>query len=214
MSGKKPYKVMVVEDQSLTREFFSMIIEKSSDYELLYSVESASVAKMYADRYDIDLILMDVIMDDGSNGLIEAERIKRSHPDIRIIIVTSMPEVSFLEQARTIGVDSFWYKKGDTSQEGILGVMDKTMQGESVYPSETPVMMLGDCKSTDFTEAELNVLRELTKGLSNQEIGAELFVSAATVKTHISSMLQKTGFSNRTELAIKARVSGLVISRE
>ena len=214
MSGKKPYKVMVVEDQSLTREFFSMIIEKSSDYELLYSVESASVAKMYADRYDIDLILMDVIMDDGSNGLIEAERIKRSHPDIRIIIVTSMPEVSFLEQARIIGVDSFWYKKGDTSQEGILGVMDKTMQGESVYPSETPVMMLGDCKSTDFTEAELNVLRELTKGLSNQEIGAELFVSAATVKTHISSMLQKTGFSNRTELAIKARVSGLVISRE
>ena len=205
---------MVVEDQSLTREFFSMMIEKSDDYDLLYSVESASVAKMYADRYDIDLILMDVIMDDGSNGLIEAERIRKSHPDVKIIIVTSMPEVSFLEQAKVIGVDSFWYKKGDASHEGILEVMDRTMRGESVYPSETPVMMLGDCKSTDFTEAELNVLRELTKGLSNQEIGAELFVSAATVKTHISSMLQKTGFSNRTELAIKARVSGLVISRE
>ncbi len=214
MSDKKPYKVMVVEDQSLTREFFSMIIEKSPDYELLYSVESASVAKMYADRYDIDLILMDVIMDDGSNGLIEAERIKKSHPDIKIIIVTSMPEVSFLDQARVIGVDSFWYKKITNSADSILEVMDMTMNGNSVYPSETPVMMLGECKSTDFTEAELNVLRELTKGLSNQEIGAELYVSAATVKTHISSMLQKTGFSNRTELAIKARVSGLVISRE
>ncbi len=214
MSDKKPYKVMVVEDQSLTREFFSMIIEKSLDYDLLYSVESASVAKMYADRYDIDLIIMDVIMDDGSNGLIEAERIKKSHPDIRIIIVTSMPEVSFLEQARAIGVDSFWYKKGVASGESLLDVMDRTMQGISVYPSETPVMMLGECKSTDFTEAELKVLRELTKGLSNQEIGAELYVSAATVKTHISNMLQKTGFSNRTELAIKARVSGLVISRE
>ncbi len=214
MSDKKPYKVMVVEDQSLTREFFSMIIEKSPDYELLYSVESASVAKMYADRYDIDLILMDVIMDDGSNGLIEAERIKKSHPDIKIIIVTSMPEVSFLDQARVIGVDSFWYKKITNSADSILEVMDMTMNGNSVYPSETPVMMLGECKSTDFTEAELNVLRELTKGLSNQEIGSELFVSAATVKTHISNMLQKTGFSNRTELAIKARVSGLVISRE
>ena len=214
MSDKKPYKVMVVEDQSLTREFFSMIIEKSPDYELLYSVESASVAKMYADRYDIDLILMDVIMDDGSNGLVEADRIKKSHPDIKIIIVTSMPEVSFLDQARVIGVDSFWYKKSADSGEGILEVMDMTMKGNSVYPSETPVIMLGECKSTDFTEAELKVLRELTKGLSNQEIGAELFVSAATVKTHISSMLQKTGFSNRTELAIKARVSGLVISNE
>ena len=61
---------------------------------------------------------------------------------------------------------------------------------------------------------EINVLRELTKGISNAEIGNELFISSATVKTHISNMLQKTGFSNRTELAIKARVSGMVVNCE
>lgn len=211
---KKPYKVMVVEDQSLSREFFSLMIEKSPDYELLYSVSSASVAKMYCDRYDMDLVLMDVVMDDGSNGLDEAERIKKSHPGIKIIIITSMPESAFLERAKEIGVDGFWYKDGLSSQDNILKVMDLAMEGKTVYPSEAPVTMLGNCKSTDLTEMEIKVLRELTKGISNAEIGKELYISAATVKTHVSNLLQKTGFTNRTELAIKARVSGLVVSQD
>ncbi|MCR4990026.1 MAG: response regulator [Lachnospiraceae bacterium] len=124
---KKPYKVMVVEDQSLTREFFSMMIERSEDYELLYSVSSASVAMMYCDRYAMDLIIMDVVMFDGSNGLDEAERIKRSHPEVKIIIVTSMPEVSFLNRTSSIGVEGFWYKEGQSNQDDILKVMDLVM---------------------------------------------------------------------------------------
>ena len=209
MSDKKPYKVMVVEDQSLTREFFTMIIEKSQDYDLLYSVESASVAKMYADRYDIDLILMDVIMDDGSNGLIEAERIKKSHPDIKIIIVTSMPEVSFLDQARVIGVDSFWYK--ETQKEPILSVMKRTMAGESIYPTATPSVSIGYSNNHEFSERELEILRELITGDSNAEIGERLGITPSTVKYHVQNMLDKTGMHTRTELAVVARSLGIVI---
>lgn len=202
-------KVLVVEDQAMPRQLFEMLIEDRPEYELLYSIDSASVANIYCDRYEIDLIIMDVVMGDGSNGLDAAERIKASHPDIKIVIVTSMPEVSYIERAKSIGVDSFWYKAGDTRE--ILNVMDKTMAGEHVFPDDTPVVEFGDITSDKLTDAEIAVLRELTKGSSNKEIADHLYISETTVRSHISNMLSKTGFANRTELAIKARVEGLVV---
>ena len=206
----KPYKVMIVEDQQMPRRLFEMIVEQSGDYELLYSIESASVAHIYCDRFPMDLILMDVMMSDRSNGLEAARRIKASHPDIRIIITTSMPEVSFIDRAKEAGVDSFWYKEDD--RISILEVMNRTMAGESVYPDEKPTVRLGKILSSELTPTEILVLRELTKGMSNTEIGDTLCISTTTVRSHISNMLAKTGFANRTELAIKARIEGLVIA--
>ena len=206
----KPYKVMIVEDQQMPRRLFEMIVEQSGDYELLYSIESASVAHIYCDRFPMDLILMDVMMSDRSNGLEAARRIKASHPDIRIIITTSMPEVSFIDRAKEAGVDSFWYKEDD--RISILEVMNRTMAGESIYPDETPTVRLGKILSSELTPTEILVLRELTKGMSNTEIGDTLCISTTTVRSHISNMLAKTGFANRTELAIKARIEGLVIA--
>lgn len=205
-------KVIIVEDQAMPRELFKLMLDKSDRYELLYALESASVVNMYCDRYSVDLIVMDVVMGDGSNGLDAAERIKASHPDIRIIIVTSMPEVSYLERARSIGVESFWYKEKWGSEFDIIEVMDKTMAGESVYPDSSPAVQLGNVSSTDITDAEIAVLRGLVSGMSNIEIAEHLHLSPATVKTHISNMLMKTGFANRTELAIQARTLGLVIN--
>ena len=85
------------------------------------------------------------------------------------------------------------------------------MVGESVYPDATPELQLGLASSHEFTERELEVLREMTGGDTNQEIAEHLHMSVATVKTHILNMLGKTGFRNRTELAVRARESGLVI---
>ena len=208
----KKISVIVVEDQAMPRQLFKLMVESSGRYKLLYALESASVASMYCDRYQVDLVIMDVVMRDGSNGLEAAERIKKSHPDVKIIIVTSMPEVSYIDKARKIGVESFWYKEnwGGESEE-LLGIMDRTMQGESIYPDSSPMVYIGKAKSTELTRAEFAVLRLLTLGKSNTEIAQSLFVGTDTVKTHISSMLQKTGLQNRTELAIKARTVGLVI---
>ncbi len=200
---------MIVEDQPMARKLFEMIVEQDEGYELKYSVESASVAHMYCDKETPDLVIMDVIMSDRSNGLDAAERIKKSHPDVKIVITTSMPEVSFIERAKQAGVDSFWYKGAEPAE--ILDVMNRTMAGQSIYPDTTPAVNLGEIDSTELTGAELEVLRELTKGASNVEIAEILCISPTTVRTHISNMLSKTGFANRTELAIKARLSGLVI---
>ena len=126
-----------------------------------------------------------------------------------IIIVTSQPECDFIDRARSSGVDSFWYK--DPSEDILLEVMDRTMAGESIYPDTTPILDLGLAKSIEFTARELEVLRELTSGDTDDVIAERLNLSTHTVKKHIKSMFQKTGFTTRTQLAVMARDSGLVI---
>lgn len=203
------YSVLIADDQSMARQLFEMFVKSSEKYRLVHSLESASVAHIYCSRFPIDLVLMDVVMADGVSGLEAAKRIKKVSPKTKIIIVTSMPEVSYIKRAREIGVESFWYK--EASREPILSVMDRTMAGESVYPDSAPVLTLGNARSVEFTPKELEVLREMTMGLTNSAIAEKLFIDVTTVKSHVTHMLQKTGFQNRTELAIQARVSGLVI---
>ena len=203
------YKVMIVEDQTMPRQLFELRVQSSERFEVAISIDNAAMADIYCLKYPVDLILMDVITRNGESGLDAAARIKRAFPKIRIVIVTSMPEYSYLSRARAIGVESFWYKEGQ--RESLMEIMERTMNGESIYPDATPELRLGLASSYDFTERELEVLREMTGGDTNQEIAERLHMSVATVKTHILNMLGKTGFRNRTELAVRARESGLVV---
>lgn len=203
------YKVMIVEDQTMPRQLFELRVQSSERFELAISIDNAAMADIYCLRYPVDLILMDVITRNGESGLDAAARIKHAFPKIKIVIVTSMPECSYLNRARAIGVESFWYK--EEQRESLMEIMERTMNGESIYPDAPPELRLGLASSYDFTERELEVLREMTGGDTNQEIAERLHMSVATVKTHILNMLGKTGFRNRTELAVRARESGLVI---
>lgn len=201
--------VMVVEDDPMARKLFEIILASSGRYDLTASIESASLAEFYCMTSDIDLILMDVCTALHASGLDAASKIKKKYPEIRIIIVTSQPECDFIDRARSSGVDSFWYK--DPSEDILLEVMDRTMAGESIYPDTTPILDLGLAKSIEFTARELEVLRELTSGDTDDVIADRLNLSTHTVKKHIKSMFQKTGFTTRTQLAVMARDSGLVI---
>ena len=203
------YNVIVVEDQAMPRQLFEAFIAMSDKYTLVHSIKNADMADIYCEKSDIDLILMDVCTELNSSGLDAAARIKAKHPEIKIIIVTSMPEVSYLERARKIGVDSFWYK--EVSEEPILELMDRTMAGESIYPDKTPDIRFGLIRSSELSEKELMILRELTSGDTNAEIAERLQVSQFTVRDYIKSIMEKTGFRSRTELAVKARESGIVI---
>ena len=203
------YRVLVVEDQTMPRQLFKLLVDAAEDFELAAAIDSAELADVYCLRNGVDLVLMDVITRGRCSGLEAAARIKRQSPQVKIIVVTSMPECSYIDRARSAGVESFWYK--DASEEYILELMRRTMAGESVYPDAPPELFLGDASSSRFTDRELMVLREMTGGYTNTEIGEHLHMSVGSVKTHILNMLNKTGFRNRTELAVRARESGLVI---
>ncbi|MBP3857212.1 MAG: response regulator transcription factor [Ruminiclostridium sp.] len=205
-------RVMIVDDQAVPRQLFELYVKSSDRYELAFSVQSAGVADVYLLKNKVDLIIMDILMNDGSDGLETSALIKQKYPDIKIIAVTSMPEGSWLKKAREIGIESFWYK--ETDQTTLLDVMDRTMNGESVYPDAPPMVKVGNALSTSFSERELDVLRVITTGASNAEVAAKIGISENTVKTYVRSMLEKTGYRSRTELAVKTRVLGFALGRD
>ena len=202
--------VLIVEDDPMARKLMEIFINSSEKYRLLPSLSNAALAEVYCMTNKVDLILMDVITAKNSNGLAAAEKIKKMFPQIKIMIVTSMPEYSYIAHAKEIGVESFWYK--EPVAETLLDVMNQTMNGESVYPDNTPVIKLGDAFSDDFTERELAVLKEVVSGKTDADIAESMNLSVYTVKQYIKKIREKTNFSNRTELAVRARESGIVIS--
>lgn len=203
-------KVMIVEDDPMASKLLEIFVKESDRYSVAHTIDNASMAEMYCFKNPIDLILMDVCTAMNANGLDAAAKIKKSFPHIKVIIMTSQPECSFIDRARSIGVDSFWYK--ESTAEKVIEVMDRTMNGESVYPDTTPTLQLGNAKSSEFSPKELEVLRELISGESDAVIADKLHMSLRTVKAHIQTMRDKTGFRNRTELAVRARECGLVIN--
>ena len=203
------YRVLIVEDQTIPSELFRIYIESSEEFEYAFSLSNASTALSYCEHNHIDLILMDVMTDLGHSGLLAAEEIKKAFPEIKIIIVTSIPEYSWLDRSRRIGVDSFWYKDGE--KKSLIDIMSLTMKGEHIYPDQTPIVSIGEATSRDFTTRELDVLKELTTGDTNAEIAKTLCISVPTVKSHIQHLMEKTGFKTRTQLVSEARGLGIVV---
>ena len=203
------YKVLIVEDDPMARQLLEIYVRESGRYELVPSLASAALAEFCCRTHHVDLILMDICTAMNASGLVAAEKVKKYFPHIRIVMITSQPECSFLDRAYAANVDSFWYKSATASE--LLFVMDRTMAGECVYPASTPRLQIGYAFSDSFSARELEVLRELVSGETDAVIAERLHLSLRTVKSHIQSLLNKTGLRNRTELAVRARESGLII---
>lgn len=203
------YSVMIVEDQQMPKTLFSHYINSSNHFYLQIAIENASIADIVCTKMPVDLILMDVVTENGESGLVAAEKIKKKFPNIKIIIVTSMPECSYIKRAKKIGVEGFWYKV--INEQPILSIMEKVINGEIVYPEQLQPVKVGLASSNEFTEKELIILRLILGGYSNVEIAQKLGVSPGVIKNHVANMLLKTGFRSRTQLAVRARETGLVI---
>ena len=203
-----PCRVLIVDDQFIPRQFFENTVRLSDRYVLAASLDTALYADAWCAGGGVDLILMDVVTNDGTNGLEAAARIKKSYPKVRVIIVTSLPDALFLQKAKAAGVDSFWYK--ELQEDPLLEVMDRTMAGERIWPDKPPEARLGMAKAGDFTDRELAVLRLLAKGLSDREIAEQLHMGFTTVRYHVDNLMEKTGQSSRTGLAVMAVMSGVI----
>lgn len=201
--------VMIVEDQAMPRQLFEAIVKSDERLNLVVSIDNADIADVCCVRHGVDLVLMDVVTKNGASGLIAAERIKKADKKVKIIVVTSMPEYSFVARAKKIGVEGFWYK--DFSKEPVLSLIKRVIDGEIVYPDEKPKVTIGLADSSEFTERELEILREVTGGFTNAEIAEKFGISEKRVRNHVANMLDKTGFRSRTELAVRARESGIVV---
>lgn len=203
-------KVMIVEDQPMVRLAMEQYLASGKCYQTVASISNAAMAEAVCRKCGADLILMDICTEEDESGLAAAKKIKKALPWVKIVMITSMVEFGFLEKAKEAGADSFWYK--DATPEELLAVMDRTMEGESVYPDTTPEVMVGTAKSCEFTRAEIEVLRLVVEGKSYKRIVENLEISHETVKWHISNMLRKTNFDSKTKLAVAVTQKNLIIN--
>ncbi|MBQ8921515.1 MAG: response regulator transcription factor [Oscillospiraceae bacterium] len=204
------YQVLIADDYRMIRQMLEMTIAHAAEFELAGRAANAAEAIRFCRNTPVDLVIMDVVMGLGMDGIDAAAEIKRLRPGTKILIITSMAESTYLTRARESGADSFWHK--EVQEQPLLDVMRRTMAGESVYPDGMPEVWLGQTVSTELTPRELDVLRGLVGGSTNGEIAAELGISERTVKQHVTDMLNKTGFKSRLQLAVQARGGGLVIN--
>ena len=195
-------KILIVEDQALARMYLCSCVEKSAGCEVAGTLTGADAALCRCGDGDIDLVLMDICTENDSDGLAAAGTIK-------IVMVTSMLEGRFLERARKIGADSFWYK--DSPSEDLVGVIDGTLSGKHFWPDSVPAVPFGKVLSKDLSIQELETLRLLCEGKTNAEIAERLNVAESSVRTYINRMLEKTGYPNRNRLMVAAVGKRLVV---
>ena len=207
---KQKYQVVVVDDYRISRTFFEMMVQNDVRYALAGSFSNASDAVAFCLNHPVDLVILDVLMRTGIDGLTAAQQIKEKNPQVRIILATSTAETTWENKARAIGVESFWYK--EYSEESLSEVIERTIAGEHIYPHHPVDIKLGNSNRVELSDRELDVLRELTLGYTNEVIAERLNISVNTVRAHIQSMLNKTGFKNRLALAVNAASLGIVVS--
>jgi len=202
-------RVLIVEDQKMAQENMEAIIKASENYTLAGIIPNAADAELFCMRGGVDLILMDVCTLRDENGIDAAEIIKRKFSRIKVIIVTSMAEHTFIEKAKAVGVDSFWYKDGSHGE--LISVMDQTMAGEHIFPDKTPEVKLGLTTSYELTKSELEVLRALMQSTSDEDAASMLGCTKAKIRWHVGKVLEKTGYRTRMELLIAVAQKNLII---
>jgi len=198
--------LLIIEDQKIVRDAIVRNLNSSGEIEVIADSGDASEACEMCEKYSPDLVLMDICTENDASGIDAAGQIKSKHPGVKVVLMTGVPEITFIEKAKAAGVDSFVYK--NIGIDDMIHILVSTMNGYGTFPNEIKsddVKMMGE-----LTEREMQILRLLCDARSRNEIAKELSISESSVKAHISSLLSKTGFENTSKLAIYAVKNGLI----
>lgn len=214
-------RVALVDDQQLVRAGFAMVIDSQPDLEVVLQCGDGAEAVAEIPTANVDVVLMDVRMP-GVDGITATEQLTAG-PDAtpKVIMLTTFDLDEYVMRAIKAGASGFLLK--DTPPEAMLDAIRTVHAGDAVMaPSSTKrlldhlVGMLPDEERTTpaaldvLTDREREVLVLMARGLSNQEIAAELYVAEATVKTHVGRILMKLDARDRVQAVVVAYETGLV----
>ena len=199
--------IILVEDDLYIQEYFAHLLASDGRFRLAGAVRDAFEAETLCDQH-IDLVLMDVLTLHRHSGLAAGRRIKEAHPHIKVVIMTSLVDPEVLAKAKAGCADSLWYK--DHGDEQLLDVICRTMQGERVFPDESPAVELEGILSNDIAPAQLEILRCFIRGMTYAEIGKKFGITSDGARWHIRELVKKCGFANKEEL-VAAAISGKLI---
>ena len=196
-----PIRVLVVDDQQIERRGLATLLLSFSDMLLVGVARNGAEALELCATANPNVVLMDLLMPDMSG--VEATRvIRQRYPKIHVIVLTSWDEYALVQNALSVGAESYLLKNVDAAElaEAIRGASPTQAETSATQPE------LG----SDLTPRELEVLIQVAHGLTNGQIAANLIISRATVKYHLSSILNKLSANSRTEAAALAVQHNLI----
>lgn len=222
-------RVGVVDDQAMVRAGLTMILDAEDDIEVVGEASDGNEAIAMVAQSGPDVVLMDVRMP-GMDGLTATRELLKEDPPLRVIVLTTFDQDDYVYEALRAGASGFLLKSadGDSLVEAVRVVAageallapqvtrrviehfaSGTLPTATVVAAESPAGEAAGLDA-DLSERELEVLQLMARGLSNQEIASQLFVSSTTVKTHVSHILSKLGVRDRVQAVVEAYESGLV----
>ena len=199
-------KILICEDQAILLDGLILALSKEKSFEVVASIKNAKDISHTLKEVKCDLVLTDIITEEKNNALNYIKEIRDTYPNLKIVAITGFPDISFMEKAKNVGVNSFVYK--NISTEELVSVIKNTSTGYSVFPNNEKTK---DLIVSTLTETELKIVRLYSSGLEREEIAKELFMSNSSLKSHISQILLKTGFPSLARVAIYAISNGLVV---
>ncbi|GAC1625105.1 MAG: response regulator transcription factor [Ktedonobacteraceae bacterium] len=226
MSTQK-IRVLIADDQRLMREGLRIILEDAPDIEVIGEAENGLMATQLAEKRQPDVILMDIRMP-MLDGIEATERIRtQAAPTPRILLLTTFDTPELVVEGMRAGAAGYLLK--DCSAEELCSAVRTVARGQVLLQASSVAQLLAGLHTPDsqdtrvsrgasfssaveklgLTARELEVMRLIAQGRSNTEIAAELFVSDATVKTHINHIFSKLGARDRSQVIVKARELGL-----
>ncbi|MCT8139284.1 response regulator transcription factor [Anaerobacillus sp. CMMVII] len=208
-------KIVIADDHHVVRKGLVFFLKTQEDLVIVGEAQNGLEAIKLADELLPDIILMDVMMPE-MDGIEATKRIKETHPEMKILILTSMSDQGYVIPAIRAGANGYQLKdvEPDELVRSIRGVANGESQLSAKVTSQMMTFISGESKGTEkplshLTKREKDVLAEIAKGKSNKEIAVSLFITEKTVKTHVSNILAKLELHDRTQAALYAVKHGL-----
>jgi DNA-binding NarL/FixJ family response regulator len=214
-------RLLIADDQALVRSGLRMLVDSADDIDIVGEAATGTEAVSLARELVPDVILMDIRMPEMDG--VEATRLIGAEPslaDTRVLILTTFDLDEYVFSALRAGASGFVLK--DSDPDDLLEAVRVVAGGETLLAPTITGRLVAEFvrqpsadrpvprELADLTEREREVLTAVGRGLSNVEIGAEMFISPATVKTHVGRVLQKLGARDRAQLVVIAYETGLV----
>ncbi|MFF0015335.1 response regulator [Streptomyces sp. NPDC005374] len=215
-------RVLVADDEALMRAGIRLILENAEDIEVVAEAGDGREAVERCRTQAVDVALLDIQMP-SKDGIAAAEDIARLSPRTCVVMLTAFGEEASVTRALRAGASGFLLK--DTGPAELIRAVQLAARGEPVLAPRITRQLLDRHmrsgrdteaalrRTEELTPAERDVLRLLGTGLSNAEIADQLYLSAGTVKAHISRILTRTGCANRVQAAVLAHDAGLLDDR-
>jgi DNA-binding NarL/FixJ family response regulator len=211
-----PISVLIVDDHEIVRRGIRDYLETQADFSVIGEAGSGEQAIQMTLDLVPDIVLMDLILP-GLDGIESTRRIKSLSPRTQIVVLTSFHEDEHIFPALKAGATAYILK--DIRMDQLAEALHKAVNGEVTLHPRVAARVLQNIRGehdetlnpfTELTERELDVLKLLANGLSNNRIAEQLFISENTVKGHISNILSKLHLADRTQAAAFAWREGIV----